>query len=96
MTDSLALGALRGLEDCGLTVPGDVAVMGFDGINEGELSIPSLSTIKIDLKDLAEKAVSLLLKRIKEPSQPFTPRRLTAAYTLVQRESTSREKNTHQ
>ena len=43
--DLLALGAVRGLRDAGLEVPGDVAVVGFDDIEESRYSTPSLSTV---------------------------------------------------
>lgn len=96
MTDTVALGAIRGFADRGVRVPQDVAVIGFDGINEGEYSTPSLSTIRTDLDDLARKAVGLLLARLDEdanglPRERRAPvRRLTADYRLVARESTRR------
>jgi DNA-binding LacI/PurR family transcriptional regulator len=96
MTDTVALGALRGFADRGVRVPQDVAVIGFDGINEGEYSVPSLTTIQTDLDDLARKTVGLLLNRLDEeatglPLQQKAPvQRLTAGYSLVERESTRR------
>ena len=89
MTDMLAIGMVRGLADRGVRVPDDVAVIGFDGIAEGEYYIPSLTTVRTDLDDLARKAVGLLLRRIGGGSNA-TPTRLTADYELVMRESTRR------
>lgn len=90
MTDTIALGLIRGFADRGIRVPEDVAVIGFDGISEGECFIPSLSTIRTDLDDLARKAMGLLLKRINGDSDG-APVRLTADYKLVVRESTRRQ-----
>lgn len=96
MTDSLALGAIRGFADRGVRVPDDVAIVGFDGINEGEYSVPSLTTVSTDLNDLAAKAVGLLLDRLDEDARGLPReeragvRRLTADYHLIQRESTRR------
>ena len=97
MTDSVALGIIRGFADRGVRVPDDVAVIGFDGINEGEYFVPSLSTVQTDMADLARKAVGLLLRRLGEDTDVVPrddnsakPQRLTANYTLVQRESTRR------
>lgn len=91
MTDSIAIGALRGLNDYNIKVPDDVAVIGFDGISEGEFLSPSLSTIKVDFNDMAKKTVGLLLDRMKEetdgPKRPIN--NLYADFTLVQRESTT-------
>ncbi|MBW3079385.1 LacI family DNA-binding transcriptional regulator [Bifidobacterium simiiventris] len=91
LTDTTAMGFIRGLADCGVRVPDDVAVVGFDGIAAGANLVPSLTTIAVDLDDLARKAVDLLMRRICEDSaDPAPPRRLTADFHLVQRESTRR------
>ena len=86
--DLLALGALRTLADAGLKVPGDVAVVGFDDIEDGRYHAPSLTTISPDKEWLADNAVSLLLERIAGTGE--TARRdLTVPYTLEIRESTA-------
>lgn len=90
MTDTVALGFLRGLADRGVRVPDDIAVVGFDGISESEYSIPSLTTVRTDLDDLAHKAVSLLLNQIEGDGEPRAPQRLTANFDLIVRESTRR------
>lgn len=88
MTDTIALGVLRGLADCRISVPDDMAVIGFDGIYEGDLNVPSLTTIAVDFNDLAKKAVRLLIHRIRHPQADFVPIIETAKYSLVKREST--------
>ena len=88
LTDSIALGMIRGLYDCGISVPRDVAVIGFDGINEGASYIPSLTTISTDREDLACKAVSILLHDLNHPDRQSKPRRETAKFNLEVREST--------
>lgn len=93
MTDTIAIGFIRGLADRGVRVPDDVVIAGFDGIAESEFLIPSLTTVSVDLHDLARKAVGLLLERIDEyanGSDPKPPRRLTVDYKLMIRESTTR------
>ena len=42
--DTLAIGACRALKEAGLTVPDDISVAGFDGIDAGEYYIPSITT----------------------------------------------------
>lgn len=92
MTDTIAIGFVRGLADRGLRVPDDVAVIGFDGIRECEDYIPSLSTVATDLNDLAAKAMRLLLDRLDEDGKgtPLPARTLTADFRLIARESTRR------
>ncbi|MGY4771364.1 LacI family DNA-binding transcriptional regulator [Kribbella sp. CWNU-51] len=86
--DLLALGALRTLADAGLKVPGDVAVVGFDDIEDGRFHAPSLTTISPDKEWLADNAVGLLLERIAGNGEAAR-RDLTVPYTLEIRESTA-------
>lgn len=85
--DTLALGALRALHEEGLRVPVDVAVAGFDDIEDGRFSIPTLSTIAPDKERIGRLAVELLVGRI-EGDRSAPPRELAAPYRLEPREST--------
>lgn len=85
-TDLLALGALRVLHEHGLRVPEDVAVIGFDDIDDGRYSTPSLSTVAPDKAAIATAALDLLLHRIENPTAE--PRQLVIGHTLEVREST--------
>ena len=84
-TDELALGAIRVLADRGLGVPDDVAVVGFDDIEDGRFSVPSLTTIAPDKGEIARLAVDCLADRLREPGRP--DRDLVAGHRLVARES---------
>ena len=86
--DLLALGALRTLAEAGLSVPDDVAVVGFDDIEDGRFHSPALTTISPDKEWLAEHAVGVLLERIAGTGEADR-RDLTVPYTLQIRESTS-------
>lgn len=88
LNDSLALGALRQLAVEGLRVPGDVAVIGFDNIDEGRFSLPSLTTVDPGRNEIAETAVQLLAERIGEKGEPAAPRTVKAGFRIVRREST--------
>ena len=46
--DQMALGILRALAERGVSVPGDVSVVGFDDIPESEYYQPPLTTVRID------------------------------------------------
>lgn len=85
--DLLALGALRTLLASGRRVPGDVALVGFDDIEDGRFSTPTLTTIRPDKQQIARVAVSFLLSRIAD-GVAGPPREVQAAYELVVREST--------
>jgi DNA-binding LacI/PurR family transcriptional regulator len=86
--DLLAFGAIRTILSRGLRIPGDIAVVGFDDIEEGRFSTPTLTTIRPDKEQIARLAVSLLHERLGSGrDQP--PRELRAAFSLVIRESTT-------
>jgi len=87
--DSMALGAMRVMQEAGLRIPQDVAVIGYDDIDETRYTLPTLSTIDPGRDEIAEVAVRFLLERIANPAAPIEPREHLAAYRLVQRESTT-------
>ncbi|MFE7748019.1 substrate-binding domain-containing protein, partial [Streptomyces sp. NPDC057428] len=62
--DQLALGALRALHEHGVRVPEEVAVIGFDDVEGGRFSVPTLSTVAPDKAAVARTAVQLLQRRI--------------------------------
>ncbi len=87
--DTLAMGAMRVLQEAGVRVPEDVAVLGFDNLDETEYSIPSLTTVDPGRTWIAKSAVDALVERIREPDGSHAaPRMLLADYRIVEREST--------
>lgn len=88
MNDELALGAMRVLQEVGLIIPKDVAVIGFDDVDEGRYSIPSLSTVDPGRREIAETAIDVLLDRIAEKGKPGRePQELLSTFRIVVRES---------
>lgn len=85
--DLLAIGALRAAADRGLRVPDDLAVVGFDDIEEGSYAIPRLTTIAPDKQGIAETAVALLHSR-SSGDVDAEARDVQTAFTLRIREST--------
>lgn len=89
LTDLLALGAIRTLHERGVDVPGDIAVIGFDAIDAGRYSTPSLSTVDPDNARIAQFAVDLLAERLGDgPAAAAPPREICVEHRLVAREST--------
>jgi DNA-binding LacI/PurR family transcriptional regulator len=60
--DLLALGVMHGMRSAGVRVPDDVAVVGFDGIEEGQYQDISLTTVASPLEELASAAVTRLIE----------------------------------
>lgn len=85
--DLVAIGAMRVLHERGLRVPWDVAVVGFDDIEEGRFGAVTLTTISPDKQAIARMAVASLLRSLSGRTEPGG-RELTADFRLVEREST--------
>jgi DNA-binding LacI/PurR family transcriptional regulator len=87
LNDLLALGAMRGLSEAGVRVPDDMAVLGFDDIEEGRFCVPTLTTVAPDKPAIATEAVARLARRI-DHGATVTPEEVMVGYTLEVREST--------
>ncbi|TDD16569.1 LacI family transcriptional regulator [Nonomuraea diastatica] len=85
--DLLALGAMRAILARGLRVPQDIAVAGFDGIEEGRFATPPLTTVVPDKEKIAELAVRRLLERVEGDGS--APVQLEAPWRLMVDESTT-------
>lgn len=86
-SDLLAIGAIRALHEARVRVPDQVAVIGFDDIEEGRYSWPSLTTVAPDKPAIARTAIDALAARI--AGTETTPGRHIVAHQLIERESTS-------
>jgi DNA-binding LacI/PurR family transcriptional regulator len=60
-TDQGAIGALHAAHAAGISVPGDVSIVGFDDIPLAQYTAPPLTTVSQPLQDMAELAVSLAI-----------------------------------
>lgn len=89
LNDGIALGILRGLADDGVSVPGDVRVIGFDGLSQSMYSVPTLTTVATDFKGMADTALTLLMRRIENLDDEFFPQTVNVGYKLIERESTA-------
>jgi LacI family transcriptional regulator len=85
-SDLLAIGAMRAASDLGLTIPGDLSIIGFDDITLASYTTPRLTTIHQDKDQIGVLAVKQLLNRINEPDLP--PQKILLPTRLVIREST--------
>jgi LacI family transcriptional regulator len=83
--DLMAVGALKALRDAGRSVPGDVAVVGFDNIGLSEFVTPALTTIRIDRERLGREAINQLSTLM--DNQAYSPELVELPVSLVVRES---------
>ena len=84
-SDLIAIGAMRAFAEAGLSMPRDVAIIGFDDIPAASLTSPTLTTVMQDMKGAGEMLVDALLRRIdgRDVERTVLPAR------LIKRKSTA-------
>ena len=85
MSDVMAIGAIRAIQDSGLRVPEDISVIGYDGIDLGQYVVPRLTTIKQPGEEIAKRCVEIMLDCI-EGEQTGVVEQIP--FTLIEGEST--------
>lgn len=87
MSDAAAIGVMNAAQERGLTIPGDLSIVGFDNIAMAAWPMIELTTIGPVDRSLAGEAVALVLKRIADPQRPAERVKITPE--LVVRKSTA-------
>lgn len=90
--DTAAIGAIRALNEAGLSVPGDVSVIGFDDILSAAFHVPSLTTIRQPLESMGQIASEVLIDKIEHPEKDH-PAEIVMEPELMVRESTGRARS---
>lgn len=83
--DELAILLMQALQKNDISVPGDIAIAGFDDIETGAMVTPTLTTMHVQKKLMGQRAVECLLHRLEHPGE--LPEKRTMSVTLVERES---------
>ncbi|MDL2234959.1 LacI family transcriptional regulator [Christensenellaceae bacterium OttesenSCG-928-L17] len=83
--DAVALGILRAADECGVRIPEDVSLLGFDNIAYAALPRIHLTTIAQPKQEIAAVAVNMLLEKIQFPSLGYSQRIMKPS--LVERNS---------
>jgi LacI family transcriptional regulator len=82
-TDLQAMGVMMVARQMGVSIPGDLAVMGFDNLDMAELM--ELTTIQQPLDDSGRVAVELLLERIMTPTRSL--QHVQLPLTIIERKT---------
>jgi LacI family xylobiose transport system transcriptional regulator len=86
--DLMALGVLEAARTLGLSVPGDLSVVGYDDLEIARWSGPPLTTVRQPLAEMGEQAALLALDAA-DFARPLRAARVDLATSLVVRESTA-------
>jgi len=81
--DLVALGLLNRFTARGVTVPGDISVLGFDDIALAAMVHPSLTTVALPKEQSGRAGVDLLLQMLEQPDRPGGVRRELPVQLMV-------------
>lgn len=87
-SDEMAFGVLKAFHDNNINVPKDAMVIGFDDIPLAKYSIPSLTTIRQDTMQMAEKAVKILNSIIENKAEEIDTK-FVFEPEIIERDSTN-------
>ncbi len=85
-SDYMALGAIKALREAGLRVPDDIGIMGYDGIDVGDMISPALTTVRIAKRRLGREAARSLIHLVE--NGPGNAKQTILPPELVIRQST--------
>ncbi len=93
--DNIAIGFAAALRDCGVDVPSQVSIAGFDDTPVDVLLTPTMSSIRMDRQEIGQKAAELILTRIqaREEAQTCEPV-IVADSTFIERGTTAKARTT--
>lgn len=83
--DLSAFGAMAAARECGLRIPEDISIIGFDDVPQASFVYPKLTTVRQPLELMGQVAVKMLLERIEGSIR--SPQRVALATQLVLRDS---------
>ena len=88
VNDLVAVGALMALKEAGVRVPQDVAIAGFDNIDEAACIEPALTTINQPKYEMGKAAAELLFRCLESGKTPRQCQHIILSHELVARAST--------
>ena len=88
-SDVMAIGAMLAIEEAGLRIPEDVALVGFDDSDYATMTVPSLTSVRQDRVGLGAAAVEAMLRVLDHPDS--SPPSSVLPVELVVRESSARD-----
>lgn len=85
--DDIAIGAMRAVYEAGLSIPGDVAIIGNDNARESSYLHKALTTLSPPVNKMAELGTEIMLRAIQE-NDPSTIHHISLKPELIIRETT--------
>lgn len=70
--DSMAIGAMKVVQEMGYRVPEDISIVGFDDIKVASRVFPTLTTIAAPIEDIARESVHMLLEMVQGVNRDYS------------------------
>jgi LacI family transcriptional regulator len=83
--DEMAAGIIDAANEAGISVPGDISLVGFDDNAVARTVRPSLTTVRQPLEEMGEMACKLVAERILQPARPMRHEQIP--FQIVERDS---------
>jgi DNA-binding LacI/PurR family transcriptional regulator len=83
--DIMVAGVVRAAHECGVKVPGDLAIVGFDDLDQTTMIFPELTTIRQPCVEMGMRAAQLLIEQLDEENT--RPAHIILPTTLIIRQS---------
>ena len=84
-SDIIAIGAMRALQERGITIPNEIAIIGLDNINFDRSLTPQLSSQSMMQAEIGKTAVEILMSRI--GGEKSAPKKIVYQTELIERAS---------
>lgn len=85
--DVVAIGVYEAALELGLSIPGDLSIIGCDNIEITHLLAPPLTTIALPIMEMGRSAAEMLLSRIRTPQEAGAPTVRRFPPSLIERQS---------
>ncbi|WP_459478951.1 LacI family DNA-binding transcriptional regulator [Clostridium saccharoperbutylacetonicum] len=87
--DIIALGAMRAMQEKGISIPKDISIIGFDDIPFSSLSNPNMTTVKVYTEEMGSIAVRRLIDKINDEGENV-PLKIEIDTKLIERSSVAK------
>lgn len=72
--DFACIGGINAIKERGLSIPGDISVAGYDGINIAKILEPKITTLQQDTRTLGQRAAECLINAVEKPKAALIER----------------------
>lgn len=82
-TDMLSIGIYSGITDCGLKIPDDISVVGYDNIHISKHTMPPLTTFEAPVDEIGKATIQNLLKQIELKKQTKAQKKILKGSIII-------------